>query len=156
MIFSYPILKNAIPVGGIFVSAVSTNPRVLLGYGTWEIVGNGKYIRCSSTPEIEGGSNSVTLTSSNIPELISSGEDHSHICSEYTHEHIYLEGTGSGGGNYVQTRPSLTGNSRRTSADTHFHFIHGGEHTHKVGSYYPSAITITPEFISLCFWKRIL
>ena len=62
------------PVGGIFVSTVSTNPNTLLGYGTWEAFGAGRTIVGIDGGQTEfdtngetGGAKTHTLTVDEIP-----------------------------------------------------------------------------------------
>lgn len=35
---------ESFPVGSVFISAVSTNPATLLGYGTWSSLGEGRVL----------------------------------------------------------------------------------------------------------------
>lgn len=63
-------IKNQWPVGSIFISAVSTNPATLLGFGTWVSFGSGKVIvGIDSTQSLfdtvleTGGTYEVTLGS---------------------------------------------------------------------------------------------
>ncbi len=61
------------PVGSIFFSAVSTDPSVLLGFGTWVVFGAGRMPVClDGTTEFAtdgqtGGAKTVTLDATMIP-----------------------------------------------------------------------------------------
>lgn len=63
------IVNTLYPVGGLYISTLSTNPNTLLGYGTWTAFGAGKVLvgRDSGdadfdTAEETGGVKTVTLT----------------------------------------------------------------------------------------------
>lgn len=73
------ILAAAYPVGSIFISAVSTNPATLLGFGTWSAFGAGKTLvgidstdTAFDTVEETGGSKTTTV------QHVHSGPNHTH------------------------------------------------------------------------------
>ena len=82
------ILNCVYPVGSIYTSAISTNPKVLFGFGTWERFGNGKVMVGVDENDTEfnavqktGGEKNVTLTIDQMP-------NHSHsIGSSGSHTH---------------------------------------------------------------------
>lgn len=77
------ILDKLYPVGSIYFETTNTNPSALLG-GTWEAYGaSDTYLRLGGTKT--GGSNSYSLTSSNIPSHTHSIGAHSHTLNEHTH-----------------------------------------------------------------------
>lgn len=88
---------EAFPVGSVFLSVVATNPRVLLGYGTWAAIAAG---RCLvgfdgadpdfNAAEKTGGAKTHTLTVNEMP-------GHTHTLQRY---------------------PTATGSSSGFTADT--------------------------------------
>jgi hypothetical protein len=62
------------PVGGIFISSVSTNPATLLGYGSWSAFGAGRVLVGIDATQTEfdtngetGGAKTHTLTTAEMP-----------------------------------------------------------------------------------------
>ena len=93
------IAQSAYPVGSIYMNATNaTNPNTLLGFGTWVRFGEGRMLiseqgsnsRWNSAEET-GGSETVTLTTSQIP----------------SHSHFTLS-SGNGFPNLVQSNGALT------------------------------------------------
>ena len=62
------IINKIYPVGSIYISYNSTNPGSLFG-GTWENYGSGRVLKGinSGTAGTTGGSDTITLTTSNLP-----------------------------------------------------------------------------------------
>ena len=120
--------KSMYPVGSIYISTtLSTTTQVANAIGgTWQFFGDGKVLRSSSgTPEQTGGSSTVTLTTSNLPN----------------HSHSY---TPSGTNSYT-TKDVSTGNN---SANPIVSFANGGEAI-VVGTYTASSAVPTARgFIS--------
>lgn len=113
-------LASVWPVGSIFISAVSTNPATLLGFGTWTAFGAGRVLvgRDSTdadfdTAEETGGAKTITLTGAQSGTSV-----HTHIQNAHTHT-VYgkLVTASSGGANSEMTSGSDSGN-RTTSSTT--------------------------------------
>lgn len=144
------IVQNAYPVGSIYMNATSsTNPNTLLGFGTWVRFGEGRMVisqhgsnsRWDSAEET-GGSETVTLTTSQIP----------------SHDH-FTSNSGNGFPNTVQANGALTvtSNSNGGAGNNDYNFFGvsaqanqsptsdtggGGSHDNM------------PPFITVYMWKR--
>ena len=62
------LMDDAYPIGSVIVTATASDPR--LSHGTWEQVGNGRYIRAAGDDIAvmdTGGDNEITLTVDNMP-----------------------------------------------------------------------------------------
>lgn len=82
-IAGHSLANSMWPVGAIFISAVSTNPGTLLGFGTWTQFGQGRVLVGYNASDSDfdsllgtGGVKTVTLTTSQIPS-------HQHSLSGY-------------------------------------------------------------------------
>lgn len=78
-----------LPIGYIFIAIVSTNPNVLLGYGTWTVFGAGKVLvgldsgdTDFDTVEETGGAKTVTLDTTQIPSHTHTPTDPGHVHAE--------------------------------------------------------------------------
>lgn len=90
---------EAFPVGSVFISVVSEDPSTLLGYGTWEAFGTGRFLvgingsdADFDTVEEVSGSKTVAITSNQMPR-------HSHTgttATENAHTHGIPIGTSAG------------------------------------------------------------
>ena len=61
------ILKKAYPVGSIYLSFQNTNPKNILGFGTWEQIKDRFLYPSSGEANKTGGSNSYSLTVGQLP-----------------------------------------------------------------------------------------
>ena len=90
--FVQAALAAVYPVGSIYVNATSTtNPSVLLGFGTWEVFGEGKVLVGQNTSDTSfdtmgetGGSKDAVVVA------------HTHSISDPGHQHETLHGGSSG------------------------------------------------------------
>jgi microcystin-dependent protein len=87
-------LNAAWPVGSIFISAVSTNPNTLLGFGTWEAFATGRTLvglddgqSEFDTVEETGGAKTHTLTSDEMPSHTHTQNAHNHGITDPGHTH---------------------------------------------------------------------
>lgn len=85
-------LSGAWPVGSIFISAVSTNPATLLGFGTWSAFAAGRVLVGLDSGQTEfdtveetGGSKTHTLTSSEMPSHTHTQNSHNHTQDSHNH-----------------------------------------------------------------------
>lgn len=122
----------AFPVGAVFISAVPTNPAILLGYGTWVAFAAGRVLvgldvtdPSFDTLEKLGGAKTVTLTTAQMPA-------HTHTQAFTTNPTVGSEGSmGSDG-------PSDEGFVGETASTGE-----GGSHNN------------LQPYIVVRFWKRI-
>lgn len=119
------ILDKAYPVGSIYVSTSSTNPSALFG-GTWEVYGAGRTLvgkSTSLTAGATGGSNSITLSESQMPSHSHSVTATGSVSSTFTGN----QATTSSNGSHTHT---FTGSSVTTSsAGSHSHTFTGTSRT---------------------------
>lgn len=82
LIISLAGLSGLIPVGGVFVAVVETDPATLLGYGTWTAIGAGRVLVGQDTGDADydtmeetGGSKSHTHSTPAHQHELPFGED---------------------------------------------------------------------------------
>jgi hypothetical protein len=138
--------SQAFPVGAIFVSAVSTNPATLLGYGTWTAFGAGRTLvgidagqTEFDTAEETGGAKTHTLTESEMPS-------HTHVQNAHSHVQGVNSATTGGSSGYT---PDTSTNTRvnsgySTSDSTAVNQNTGGGAAHN---------NLQP-YIVVYFWRR--
>ena len=171
-------LLDVYPVGSIYMSTASTSPAVLFG-GTWEALDQGRVLigaNATYPAGSSGGSESVTLTSSQIPQ-------HSHTASAesaggHTHSrgsmdikgktqmgvldsYRALEGAFYSGASEYGVRPNANGNypsvSFQASKNWSGSTSSSGDHSHTVtignagggGSH-----SNMQPYLSVYMWKR--
>lgn len=155
------------PVGSVLQMWNETNPTSLYLGTTWELISAGKYVKTGDRALQTGGSNSITLTKDNMPNMKLKVDSFSATLSSHYHHIAVPEATENAltANNYM-TRSAGTNDwggytlhSSNTVASIGKTSNAGGGST---GTVSPStealgsgnAITIQPEFITLKFWKR--
>lgn len=102
------------PVGTIYTNAsVSTNPNILLGFGTWEAYGTGRVLVGVDTGQTEfdtlgetGGSKTHTLSTAEMPSHTHTQNAHTHTQDAHTHGHNAQRWEGSRGTNDWTASPT--------------------------------------------------
>ena len=151
------------PVGSVLQMWNETNPTSLYLGTTWELISAGKYVKTGGKALQVGGSNSITLTKDNLPNIklntttaSASIADHDHKLVTGRNDTTSYHGTSNQYGfghighgvNYKD--PASSGWVQSGGGGTTGTF---SLQTETLGS--GSAITIQPEFITLKFWKRL-
>ena len=156
--------KNYCPisVGSIDIRYDNKNPAELYSNTTWELLSSDKYIRTGTTPLNTGGSNSVTISKANLPNVKLKVDSFSLTTQPHTHN-LHVMGCTNQGANIHQNAVH-TDNEYHGQVDlrTDWNYAKsgGGANT---GSASPSteslgsgtALSIQPSYITLKFWKRL-
>lgn len=146
MAYNTGVHPDPYPVGSIFLSVVTTNPKTLLGYGTWELLTAGQMLMTANTTDTTNIGKAEGSNTKSVPLLSHnhSGPSHSHAiyvnnCGEINtrgrsadHTHaIYINnqpafGTTGASANHTH---SFTPSGTISSAGSHSHNIHssGGD-----------------------------
>ena len=149
------------------VTTTTTNPSTKYLNTTWELIPSDKYIRSSSTSLQTGGSNSVSIAKTNLPNIKLSINSFTSTIGSHRH-YIFANGQGSDS-NDVNLTPVT---NRHNSSSVEYAIRWSGTRANKgitsdsgngtTGSVSPStealgsgtALTIQPSYITLKFWKR--
>ena len=128
----------------------NTNPTSLYLGTTWELISAGKYVKTGDRALQFGGSNSITLTKDNLPNIKLKVDSFSLTTNPHNHNFDgFVAGNDTanmGGGNRtVSPKTKTTANASVTTNTAQ-------PQTETLGN--GNAITIQPEFITLKFWKR--
>lgn len=134
-------LQQVYPVGAIYLSTVSTNPRTLFGFGTWEHIEAGRFLLAQGGKYgngSKGGSETHTLTASEMPRhnhysVTNQAGGHSHSGStsrsgEHSHN-IVAWSSGLGGGQRMIVVP-VSKNTGDTRSDLNNYIANSGSHNH--------------------------
>ena len=144
-----------------------TNPTSLYLGTTWELISAGKYVKTGDRALQTGGSNSITLTKDNMPNMKLKVDSFSATLSSHYHYIAVTQASENAltASNYLTTSAGTndwggyTLHSTNTVANVGKTSDSGGGNT---GTVSPStealgsgnAITIQPEYITLKYWKR--
>ena len=139
-------LLKVYPIGSIYISYNSTNPGSLFG-GTWENYGNGRVLKGINSGEAGtiGGSDTVTLTTENLPAH-THDISHTHTTASTTASHSLTAQSATPVHNVVTTyyhngvkkltsggnAPLITSGGDKTNNNSSTITVKGGAHTHGV------------------------
>lgn len=156
------------PIGYIYTSMNSTDPKTLLGYGTWTQIKD-EFLYCTTSSNTTGGANSVSYRPAGSVSVSVSGSVASHaitIAEMPSHAHDVLGFPQNGGSSYGLT--SASGASGKASSITWGILLgqavaNGGNagHTHGFtgsgsGSFSGTSATINtmPKYRTCYAWYR--
>jgi hypothetical protein len=155
------IIQNKIwPIGSVFTSVVSTDPAILLGFGTWSAIGAGKVLIGQDTGDSDfnsleetGGAKTVSVAHTHTgPSHTHTGPSHTHTYSGTTAGNTWKVSRDTGGSeapheNHTHTYSGTTvaGGTGNTGA--------GG--TGATGAMSANATpSIVQSYLVVKFWKR--
>ncbi len=131
-------LQDRYYVGSIIVSSIAKDPSTYLGFGTWELTGKGR-VEIGVDPDVTafneggktGGAFSKTLASGNIPQLNLNKQSVTNVSASINNnaDLTYVQGT------------VVTG-------------VNQSKETLKVGNASPSAVDITPSYVTVYRYQR--
>lgn len=101
-----PDIDLIYPVGSVIVTTSDSDPRLSLG--TWERIGNGRYVRAAGEGEqamLEGGSSEIALAAENMPAHSHGATASTSVESGGAHTH---SGTANSGGAHTHTQHTET------------------------------------------------
>lgn len=138
------ILQSVYPIGSIYISAISTNPATLFGFGTWSAFGAGRVPVGFDAGQTEfnsaektGGAKTHTLTSNQMPSHTHTQNAHNHDIGQLWRVQNLPSG-GDGVYVFAPTGATKTGNTTATNQNT------GGGTAHN---------NLQP-YITVYMWKR--
>ena len=128
---------------------------------TWELLASDKYIRTGATPLSTGGSNSVSISKTNLPNVKLKVDSFSLTTTEHKHD-IYAYWSYNNAGVHNREGAFAYGVNETVTKkiEPNACFYAGGQNT---GTASPStetlgsgtALSIQPAYITLKFWKRL-
>jgi len=142
------LLKTIYPVGSIYMTTNNVNPQTWISGTTWVAWGGGRVpLGCNetySTPNAEGGSATVTLTTDNIPSHTHTfnGSNNTTSTNYASHYHTFSGTTSNNGKHHNKTFSWATmgigdptavaggSNAWATTTLTDFDISGDGSHTH--------------------------
>ncbi|EAY02320.1 hypothetical protein TVAG_275940 [Trichomonas vaginalis G3] len=143
------ILQTLYPIGSIYTSMNSTNPEVVLGFGTWTQIVD-RFLYCANSSKETGGSK--TITGENLPA-------HSHYIDLSTsqagwHKHRYWDWSGMTKGKGYDVKDDVKFAINCYWSDTQGE----GNHTHRVSGYTQTtgqSKDYMPPYMTVYAWYRI-
>ena len=159
-----------VPVGGLLMMYTTTNPAEIYTGTTWEAIANDRYLRTGASPLTLGGSNSVTLTKANLPNVklkvdtFSLNRGTMEITGTYKWN-TGVEGYSSSGaftnsqswnkyGGHSDSAAGYTTTTNFNASKTWTGSTSAGSpSTESLGQ--ASPISILPEYINIRLWKRL-
>lgn len=141
----------------------TSNPAELYAGTTWELLPNNKFLKTGSTPLQQAGSNSISITKANLPNISLKVNSFSVTTPDHNHN---LRGYGGGDLRTLMGESPCIGGisgsgrfSTGTQVNNTMQKSNGGStgtaspSTESLGSGTP--ITVNPEHITVRAWKRL-
>lgn len=163
--FKINSLKDIYPIGSIYLSVLETNPAVLFGFGTWQLIEAGRFLLSQGranwgTTYTNGSTGGEATHTLSIPEL----PPHSHKGTAgtggSTHRHpITLEQRHGRSGSWQDQARWSNGDvgTNGHSVTGYTDAGKGGEHTHDVtvdNTGGGAAHNNMPPYLAIYMWKR--
>lgn len=130
----------------------NTNPAELFSGTTWELITAGKYIQSGSTALQTGGSNSVSIQKTNLPNVKLKVDSFSVTTQPHSHR-MGLSTSYVGGGSFKPVSNHPDGSTYDTQSGGGQNTGTASPSTESLGS--GTSLSIQPSYITLKFWKRL-
>lgn len=146
----------------------NSNPAEIFPGTTWELIAAGKYIQTGDTALQTGGSNSISIGKTNLPNIKLKVDSFTVSIGSHNH-YIFANGTGSDNSSTILTPvtnrhnsssleyaiqwSSTRANKGRTNDAGNGTTGTASPNTEALGS--GTALSIQPAYITLKFWKRL-
>lgn len=159
-----PLLSRCWPVGSVFISAVATDPSILLGFGVWQAFGVGRCLFGLDAGQAEfdvlgetGGEKAHTLTAGEMPAHTHVQSAHNHLQDPHSHGEqlqgnttplttgTHLMGSAATGGTLRAAGQSTLAATATNQAATAVNQNTGGGAAHNC----------LPPYLTVAMWRRI-
>jgi hypothetical protein len=157
------IIKNDIwPIGSVFISVVSTDPSILLGFGTWSQIAGGKVLIGQTDADSDfnvaeetGGAKTANLAHTHTgPSHTHTGPSHTHTFSDTSSAPSATTTRDTDSGSWAAPSTGHTHNvSGTTGAGGTGNTGAGG--TGNTGSGGSATQSIMNPYYTCYFWKRV-
>ena len=109
-------------IGKVIISTNSNNPRNYLGFGTWQLIGQGRTLVGVDSNNAEysyvkkaGGSRNISIQKGNLPNYNLTVTDNGHTHTQAAHSHEGYKGSGVAGNNLQASGTTGTLEPKNTS-----------------------------------------
>jgi microcystin-dependent protein len=152
------MFAQAYPVGGIFISAVSTNPATLLGYGTWTAFGAGRVLVGLDSGDVDFDTDGETGGAKTVA-AVGTVSSHTHTYTDVpNHTHPLTSDAGttsSASGTHILTASNIaTGRTLATATGNPTGGVATGTTAATTPTFTGTATSVVQPYIVVRMWQR--
>lgn len=134
-----------------------TNPTSLYLGTTWELISAGKYVKTADRALQTGGSNSISIQKTNLPNIKLKIDSFSLITQPHNHSVPQISGYSDSPDQAHANRTALGAYNGRNARDIYTNNTASSTNTASLNTESlgnGTALSIQPEYITLKYWKR--